>query len=90
MHVLLVEDNEMNRNMLSRRLMRRGITVACAEDGGAATRTIPILALTAHAFSEDRDRALASGCVGFISKPIDIAVFLAAMQRAAASAPAPS
>ena len=31
--ILLVEDNEMNRDMLTRRLQRRGFTVCCAEDG---------------------------------------------------------
>ena len=34
MKILLVEDNEMNRDMLSRRLERRGHTVVCAVDGG--------------------------------------------------------
>ena len=33
--ILLVEDNEMNRDMLSRRLERRGYSVVIAEDGGA-------------------------------------------------------
>lgn len=32
--ILLVEDNEMNRDMLSRRLTRKGYEVVCAEDGG--------------------------------------------------------
>ncbi len=32
-HILLVEDNEMNRDMLSRRLQRNGYTVTCATDG---------------------------------------------------------
>ncbi len=36
MRVLLAEDNEMNRDMLSRRLMRRGYTVLIAEDGQKA------------------------------------------------------
>jgi two-component system, cell cycle response regulator DivK len=33
MHILLVDDNEFNRDMLSRRLERRGYTVTCAVDG---------------------------------------------------------
>ncbi len=33
--ILIVEDNEMNRDMLSRRLERRGYTIAIAVDGGA-------------------------------------------------------
>lgn len=36
--LLLVEDNEMNRDMLSRRLERRGYSVVCAVDGGQAVQ----------------------------------------------------
>ena len=107
MLILLVEDNELNRDMLARRLARRGFTVECAADGEAGvrlakerqpdvvlmdiglpvidgweairqlksqpeTREIPIITLTAHAFSEDKDRAEAAGCAGFVSKPIDM------------------
>jgi CheY-like chemotaxis protein len=104
--ILLVEDNELNRDMLSRRLMRRGYTVLVAVngadgvrmaeaehpdvvlmdmslpvmDGWEATRRIknspetsdiPVLALTAHALAEDRDRTLAAGCDDFDTKPVD-------------------
>lgn len=104
--ILLVEDNEMNRDMLERRLVRRGFQVVIAVngkqgiefaekekpdlilmdmslpeiDGWQATRTIkqndaikhiPVIALTAHAMSGDREKALEAGCDDYETKPID-------------------
>ena len=103
--LLLVEGNEMNWDMLSRRLRRRGhqvfiavnneevVNLAQSEypdmvmmDTGwpilagweaarrpkAAPETgpIPILALTAHAMPDDRDKALEAGCDDYDTKPI--------------------
>ncbi len=105
--ILLVEDNELNRDMLSRRLIKRGHEVAIAVDGAQGlemaradapdlilmdmslpvmsgweatsalkgddlTRAIPVLALTAHSMSGDRERAIAAGCDDFDTKPIDL------------------
>jgi two-component system cell cycle response regulator DivK len=105
--ILLVEDNEMNRDMLSRRLMRKGFDVVMAVDGGQAvtmaegerpdlilmdmslpvmdgweatrrvkaakaTGHIPIIALTAHAMSGDREKALGAGCDDYDTKPIEM------------------
>ncbi len=112
--ILLVEDNEMNRDMLSRRLTRRGFTVEIAIDGAEgvrraleggwdlilmdmslpevdgweATRQIraagttgamPIIALTAHAMSGDRDKALEAGCNDYDTKPVDLERLLGKM-----------
>ena len=113
--ILLVEDNEMNRDMLSRRLARRdyevlvavdgreGVVMAGSEapdlilmdmslpvmDGWEATRrlkaspetkAIPIIALTAHAMSGDREKAIEAGCDDYDTKPIELPRLLAKME----------
>ena len=113
--ILLVEDNEMNRDMLSRRLQRRGYQVSIAVDGAQGmtaaqtqapdlilmdmslpvldgweatrrlkaapeTKAIPVIALTAHAMSGDRDKAIAAGCDDFETKPVEFDNLLAKME----------
>ena len=45
------------------------VTKGLKED--PATRDIPVLAVTSYAMKEDREKALAVGCAGYITKPID-------------------
>ena len=114
--ILLVEDQEMNRDMLSRRLKKRGYEVAIAVDGAEGvekaraespdlilmdmslpvmdgweatrilkaeegTRAIPVVALTAHAMSTDRDKALEAGCDAYETKPVDLPRLLGTMEK---------
>ena len=113
--ILLVEDNEMNRDMLSRRLERKGYEVDMAVDGrqgvdkaktlaydlvlmdmslpeidgweatrelraDPATKALPIIALTAHAMSGDREKALEAGCNDYDTKPIELSRLLGKME----------
>ena len=109
--LLLVEDNEMNRDMLTRRLKRKGFKIDAAGDGKQAlvmiqesipdlvlmdmnlpikngwmtcqeiranpnTEKLPIIALTAHAMAEDKQKALDAGCNDYTTKPIDFPLLL--------------
>lgn len=122
--ILLVEDNQDNRDMLSRRLIRKGFEVVMATDGQQgvdmaesvkpdlilmdmslpvidgwtataqikakeATRSIPVVALTAHAMSGDREKAIAAGCDDFDTKPIDLPRLLGKIEAALQKKSAP-
>ena len=114
--ILLVEDNEMNRDMLSRRLEKRGFEVDIAIDGEEGvdkarsgspdlilmdmslpvkngwdavrelkadeeTLATPVIALTAHAMSDDREKALGAGCDEFETKPVRLPVLLEKIEK---------
>ncbi|HSP07249.1 MAG TPA: response regulator [Acidobacteriota bacterium] len=105
--IVLVEDNEDNRDMLSRRLTRKGYEVLIAVNGQEAvdlvekekpalvlmdislpvmdgfeatrrlkanesTKRIPVIALTAHAMSGDREKAMEAGCDDYDVKPVEL------------------
>ena len=113
--ILIVEDNEVNREMLTRRLERKGYEILIAIDGETgielarekapdvilmdmslpvmdgweATRRIkadgglkhiPVIALTAHAMANDRDKALEAGCDDYDTKPIALPRLLAKIE----------
>lgn len=115
--ILIVEDNPMNRDMLSRRLIRSGHRVLMAGDGrqgitsaqnecpdlilmdmslpeidgweatrrlksDKATRRIPVIALTAHAMSSDRQKCMEAGCDDYDTKPVDYQRLTAKIQAA--------
>jgi CheY-like chemotaxis protein len=123
--ILLVEDNEVNRDMLMRRLQRQGFTVCFAVDGpsGVAsaaqerpdvilmdvalgkmdgweatqlikanphTAAIPIIALTAHALTSDRDKSIEVGCADFDTKPVDLPRLLEKIHTCLAASGRPS
>jgi CheY-like chemotaxis protein len=58
-----------------------GLSVVRQMKSDERTRSVPILALTAHAMRGDKDRFLDAGCDGYISKPIDVKTFLSSIEQ---------
>ena len=120
LHVLLAEDNPVNRKLVTTLLEQRGHHVKAVENGRMAVdavtpgrgvpfdlvlmdlqmpemggleatraireredgaRRLPLIALTAHAMQGDRERCLAAGMDGYLSKPIDVDELIAAVER---------
>lgn len=70
--LLVVDDSELNRDMDMSLPVLDGWEATRRLKADKATRGIPVLALTAHALSEDRDRALAAGCDDYDTKPVEL------------------
>jgi CheY-like chemotaxis protein len=119
--IMVVEDNELSRDALSRRLERRGYRVVLAVDGeqavelaraerpdlilmdlglprvdgweatrrlkaDPATRPTPIIVLSAHAMTNDRDKALQAGSDDFDTKPVRFEALLGKIETLLARA----
>jgi CheY-like chemotaxis protein len=52
-----------------------GLQATAALKANSKTRSIPVVAVTAHAMKGDEQKALAAGCEGYITKPIDTRMF---------------
>jgi two-component system sensor histidine kinase/response regulator len=118
LHVLVAEDNPVNRKLVTTLLGKRGHTVKAVENGREAVAStqsesfdvvlmdlqmpemsgfeaaqairqrehegsgrLPLIALTAHAMRGDRERCLAVGMDGYLSKPIDVDELIETVER---------
>jgi PAS domain S-box-containing protein len=121
LHVLVAEDNPVNRRLVTTLLRKRGHVVKAVENGREAVdaievsgsapfdlvlmdiqmpemggfeaaqvirdkekdgrRRVPLVALTAHAMQGDRERCLAAGMDGYLSKPVEVDELIAAVER---------
>jgi CheY-like chemotaxis protein len=121
LHILLAEDNPINKKMVERILQKNGQRIKTVSDGAEALAALrqesfdlvlmdvqmpnldgfqatgairqeeettgahmPIIAMTAHAMKEDKERCLAAGMDDYISKPISAEVLLEVIHRLAA------
>jgi two-component system cell cycle response regulator DivK len=121
--ILIVEDNEENRDALGRRLQRRGFEVLMAVDGKVGvemskterpdlvlmdmnmpevdgweatrqikadpnTKDLPVIGLTAHAMTGDRERAIEAGCSDYHTKPVEFPRLLSQIEALLQAKPA--
>lgn len=66
-----------------------GLTLARRLKADLETESLPIIAVTAYARSEDRTHALAAGCAGYLTKPLDMAALIRSVAQMLGCDPAP-
>lgn len=84
MKVLLAEDNDINREIVEELLRMHHMLVDSVENGQLAredARTIPIIALTANAFTSDVSKTHSAGMNDHLAKPIEIERLLEVLQK---------
>lgn len=58
-----------------------GLTITAELKADPATRGIPVIAVTAHSMVKDKERIMAAGCDGYVTKPIDAQTFASEIEK---------